>query len=118
MAADILVVNNFADAVGSSRLAGVGNQDAVGSSRLAGGGNQAAVVVGSVLKAQRLGGQEADRWAIGWLTGSAAAVALFGACRCADREKRELRSWVPFWRWGIVRMSECTERVGRNREAE
>ena len=48
MAADILVVNNFADAVGSSRLAG--------------GSNQAAVVVGSVLKAQRLGGQEADRW--------------------------------------------------------
>lgn len=104
MAADILVVNNFADAVGSSRLAG--------------GGNQAAVVVGSVLKAQRLGRQEAGRWVIGWLTGSAAAVALFGGCRWADREKRELRSWVPFWRWGIVRMSECTERVGGNREAE
>ena len=101
--ADILVVSNFADAVDSSRLAG--------------GGNKAAVVAGSVRKAQRLGGQEAGRWAIGWLTCSAvvvaaAAAALFGGCGWADREKRERRSWVPFWRWGIVRMLECAERVG------
>ena len=100
VAADILVVSNFADAVDSSRLVG--------------GGNKAAVVAGSVRKAQRLGGQEAGRWAIGWLTCSAAAAAaaLFGGCGCADRKKRERRSWVPFWRWGVVRILECAEKVG------